>query len=84
MGFERRRHLLADRPVQDAGGDYLSEKLNLSVISTQFGVAYPVSKNMRLRFQTSWAWSDSNMRYEKVFRYNYKIVNYTMGFSYEY
>lgn len=81
-GYERRAY--ADRPVQDGEGNYLSEKLNMSVINTQISVAYPVSKNMRLRFQTSWAWSDSNMQYEKVFRYNYKIANYMMGFSYEY
>ena len=42
-------------------------------------MTYPVAKNMRLRFQTSLAWSDSNMQYEKVFRYNYKIANYMMG-----
>lgn len=80
--YQRRTY--SKRPTQDGNGDYLSEKLSLSEITTQFAVTYPVAKNMRLRFQTSLAWSDSNMQYEKVFRYNYKIANYMMGFSYDY
>ncbi len=73
-----------DRPAQDGNGDYLSEKLKLNVFSTRLSLAYPVAKNMKLRFQSSLAWSDSNMQYEKVFRYNYRIANYMMGFSYDY
>lgn len=80
--YQRRTY--SNRPTQDENGDYLSEKLYLNELTTQFAVTYPVAKNMRLRFQTSLAWSDSNMRYEKVFRTNYKIANYMMGFSYEY
>lgn len=72
------------RPIQDADGNYLSEKINVTDLTTSLGVSYPLAKNFKARAVTTLGWSDSNQKYEKVFRYNYKIANYMFGFSYEY
>lgn len=72
------------RLIQNENGDFLSDKLYLNQISTGFGMAYPVSKSINFKSQFTLSWSDSNMKYEKVYRYNYKIANYLVGFSYEY
>lgn len=72
------------RPTQDGNGDYLSEKLKMTIVSTQLGFSYPISEHARIQFQSSLAWSSSNSDYDKVFKTNYKIANYGMGFTYEY
>jgi hypothetical protein len=73
-----------ERPTQDANGDYLAEKINIRDITASLGVSYPLTQNFRARTVATLGWSDSNQKYEKVFRYNYKIANYMFGFSYEY
>jgi hypothetical protein len=74
----------AERPVQDADGNYLSEKIRAAETTVGLGLAYPIGKNFKARAAGTLGWSDSNMEYEKVFSYNYKIANYLIGFSYEY
>jgi hypothetical protein len=73
-----------DRPIQDANGDYLTETLEMRDISATLAVTYPLKNNFKATAAANLGWSDSNMEYEKVFRYNYKIANYLLGFSYEY
>jgi hypothetical protein len=82
LGYVRRQY--ADRPAQDDAGDYVGGKTKVTTTSASLGLSYPYSKNFKVQIQGSLAWSDSNQRYEKVFRYNYKIANYMVGFSYEY
>jgi len=72
------------RPVQNGNGDYLTSKIDITEISAVMGVGYPVTKQLKIRTQATLGWSDSNMEYEKTFKYNYKIANYLLGFSYEY
>ncbi|MBI4397443.1 MAG: hypothetical protein HY548_10130 [Elusimicrobia bacterium] len=72
------------RPIQDGNGNYLTEKTTITELSSSLGLTYPLTKFFKARLVSTLAWSDSNMKYEKVFRYNYKIANYLFGFSYEY
>ena len=74
----------SDRPAQDSAGNYLTAKTRVSLTTASLGVTYPWSKNFKIRAAGNLAWSDSNMKYEQLFRYNYKIANYLVGFSYEY
>lgn len=82
LGYSKREY--SDRLIQDPAGAYLAAKTQITETSLSLGVSYPYSKNFKVRATGSLAWSDSNQQYEKTFRYNYKIANYMVGFSYEY
>jgi hypothetical protein len=84
LGATLNRRNYGDRPIQDANGDYLTEKTRITDITTSLGVTYPLTQTFKARIVGTLGWSDSNMKYEKVFAYNYKIANYMFGFSYEY
>jgi hypothetical protein len=82
VGWQRRAY--AERPTQDADGNYGGGTMDLSLVSTTLGLTYPLSKEFRLRMETTLSWSDSNTKYEKVFRSNYRMADYLVGFSYAY
>jgi hypothetical protein len=82
LGYASRQY--KDRPVQDAGGNYLGGKTWVKETDLSLGLSYPWSKNFKVQARTNVAWSSSNMKYEKTFRYNYRIANYMVGFSYDY
>lgn len=73
-----------DRPVQDASGAYLTAKTHVTEVDASLGLSYPWSKNFKVVASSNLSWSNSNMKYEKTFRYNYRIANYLVGFSYDY
>lgn len=81
-GYSRRDY--DSRPVQNAAGDYLTANTQITETSIHLGVSFPYSKTFKVRMAGNLAWSDSNQEYEKTFRYNYKIANYMIGFSYAY
>ncbi len=74
----------AQRPIQDADGNYLTEKMHVRDIYATLSVSYPISKGFKLRALSNLGWSHANTKYDKVFKYNYRIANYLFGFSYEY
>lgn len=82
MDYTRRGY--SERLAQDSVGNYLPAKTKVTETTATLGVAYPWSRNLKIRAAGNLAWSDSNMKYEQLFRYNYKIANYMVGFSYEY
>jgi len=84
LGGSWRQRKYDERPIQDANGDYLTDKTDITETTLSLGLSVPMTKNLKLRTAGTLGWSDSNMQYEKVFTYNYKIANYLVGFSYEY
>lgn len=80
--YERRDY--SHRVTQNATGDYLSEKMNTSNGIVRFGIAHALSPHTKLRFDGSLGWNHSNTDYKEVFRYNYRMANYGLGFSYAY
>ncbi len=84
LGATYSRRTYDDRPIQDENGNYLTEDTVLTNIDASLGLTYPLSKNFKARAVGTLGWSDSNMKYEKIFKYNYRIANYLFGFSYEY
>jgi hypothetical protein len=82
LGYSKRNY--TDRPVQNAAGDYQGGKTAITETTASLGFGYHYSKNFQVRILGNQAWSSSNMKYEKTFRYNYRITNYMVGFSYEY
>lgn len=84
LGADWSRRAYSERPIQNPNGDYLGEKLNVTNLAATFGLSYPMTKSFQWRLVANLGWGDSNMQYEKVFTYNYKIANYMAGFSYAY
>lgn len=74
----------ASRRVQEAGGAYLSDAINLRTSIITFSIKRPIEEGFHLTMMGAWGESRSNMEHEKVYRYNYKTANYLFGFSYEY
>jgi hypothetical protein len=72
------------RTIQDADGNYGTEKLYQIESLVTLGASYPLSKNFRLRTTASFGDSSSNNNYEAVYRYNYSNSNYQFGFTYDY
>ena len=70
--------------TQNATCEYRSEKMNESNGIVRFGIAHALSPRTKLRFDGSLGWNHSNTDYEEVFRYNYRMANYGLGFSYAY
>lgn len=73
-----------ERLARDSAGDYLTEKINTKTSTIGLGTTYPLHKKVNLRFQINYLVSSSNMKYEKVYRYNYNTLNYFLGASWEY
>jgi len=86
--FTYREYL--ERLTQDTNGNYLSNggiHTNISTIS--LGISYPFGPKefigkISLRIQANYLISKSNMKYEKLYRYNYDTANYFLGINWEY
>lgn len=72
------------RLVQDANGLYQSDTQTHDRYQLSFGYGTPIATNFRLLAQANFLWVDSNMRYEKTYKYTYNTSNYLLGFSYDY
>jgi len=83
--FQRSKRDYLERLVQDPDGNYITgEKTYVKQESLSYGTSYPLTENFSLKFLSTLSWNNSNMQYEKVYRYHYKNANYMFGFSYEY
>lgn len=72
------------RLVQNAAGQYGTDRQYQDRYMVSLGYAYPIAKNFRMMAQTNMLWARSNMEYEKTYRYTYSTANYLFGFSYDY
>ncbi|MEK6544705.1 MAG: fibronectin type III domain-containing protein [Elusimicrobiota bacterium] len=73
------------RKAQDVSGAYLGDTVDVTTMVTSLTVRKPLQDNFYLTMNSSWGHvSSDNMKYEKVYRYNYNTANYLFGFSYEY
>lgn len=84
VGTTVSRQEYAERLVQDVNGDYGAENIRTDETAYTATVTYPLRDGFKLRLTGSYIEARSNMKYEKVFAYNYHTSNYLMGFSYEF
>lgn len=75
-----------ERPAQDAGGNYLTEKMYWGVSTISLQVNYPVKKVRGMQFflGANYCKYQSNMLYEKYYKYNFTTLNFLLGATYEY
>lgn len=76
------------RKSQDASGAYLNDMTSMEQDSFQFDLSVPIlggfKSGFKLVARSALTNSASNMRYEKLFRYNYTLMSHLVGFSYSY
>lgn len=72
------------RPVQDAAGLYLSDRIYLNELTAGGSFSYPLVPGFRLTAVVQYGKQTSNMAYEKLYRYNFDVFTYLMGVMYEY
>ncbi|MBI5883566.1 MAG: hypothetical protein HZB91_10740 [Elusimicrobia bacterium] len=76
------------RKAQDSAGAYLKDMTSLEQDSFQFDLSVPILAGVKSGFKliarAALTNSASNMRYEKLFRYNYTLTSHLVGFSYSY
>lgn len=72
------------RPVQDAVGDYLTDKIYVNETLSTLAAAYPVAKDLNARASVSYLKSESNMKYESVYKYNFESSAYFLGFNFDF
>ncbi len=84
FGFGWTRTNYAQRPVQDASGLYQSDKIYLNEFTAGGSASYPIAPNFRWTASIQYGKQTSNMDYEKLYKYNFNVFTYLLGFSYEY
>lgn len=84
VGFGWTRTNYAKRPIQDSSGLYQSDKIYLNEFTVGGSVSYPIAPNFRWTASAQYGKQTSNMDYEKLYKYNFDVVTYLLGFSYEY
>ena len=78
------RQSFLGRLVQDANGAYRNDTQVQDRMQLSLGYGVPIAPNFRMLAQANFLWADSNMRYEKTYKYTYNTANYLLGFSYDY
>lgn len=84
FSLEWRRLYYLGRLKQDASGNYGSSKVNQTVWLTSLSARYPVFKGFYARAAYNYQVSNSNMRYEANYRYNYRASTYLAGVEWEF
>ncbi len=84
VSYDYGRRLYADRPIQDASGSYLSDKIRIDTHSINYSFRYPIIYGFSAIAQGVYRRSNSNIAYERTYRYNYVAQHYFLGLSWEY
>lgn len=76
----------SDRLTQNERGEYLQEKISQNINSVGLNFTYPISllQGLSVKFNTNYRVSNSNMKFEKYYKYNYYVANYFVGLEWKY
>lgn len=80
--FSRRNY--RERAVQTSAGTYGTEKIYLNGHTLSYSLQYPLPYKLSVLAQGVFRTSNSNMQFERIYRYNYTAQHYFLGFSWEY
>lgn len=84
LGVDWARTDYTKRPVQDASGLYRTSKIYLNELMASGTVSWDMAKNFKLSASMQYGRQNSNMKYEKLYKYDYAMFSYLLGASYEY
>ncbi|MEM4368332.1 MAG: hypothetical protein QXO21_04930, partial [Candidatus Anstonellales archaeon] len=74
----------SQRLKQDSQGEYSNEKINSITQYVSLVLSFPLIEKLNGFVQQNYIVSNSNMKYEQVYRYNYSAYNILIGVSFEY
>ncbi|MCX7716767.1 MAG: hypothetical protein N2Z73_05055, partial [Endomicrobia bacterium] len=74
----------SERLVQNMQGNYQNDKIKSITHYLSLGLSFPLTENFSVFIQQNCAISNSNMKYEQVYKYNYTAYNILAGVSFEY
>ncbi|PKN01084.1 MAG: hypothetical protein CVU77_06955 [Elusimicrobia bacterium HGW-Elusimicrobia-1] len=74
----------AARPAQNADGDYLADKIYVNETLASLSLVYPLAGDTKMRASFSHLRSESNMKYESIYKYNFESSAYFMGFNFDF
>jgi hypothetical protein len=84
FGLEWRKVFYLGRPAQAADGTYGNEEIDQTYWLTSVSARYPLFDRFYARGSFNYQLSDSNMRYEDNYRYNYKSSAWLAGVEWEF
>ncbi|MCK5106872.1 MAG: hypothetical protein KAQ76_04855 [Elusimicrobiales bacterium] len=84
LGLNWEKTFYNGRYTQDASGGYRNSKIYQTAWVSRFSLIYPIMKGISLKTTYSYQVSNSNMRYEANYRYNYRASNFLMGLNWEF
>ena len=73
-----------DRPVQDEAGLYETGRVANDELVFGGSVTYPIIPAFNWMASMQYGKQFSNMKYEKLYKYNFNVMTYLVGFTYEY
>ena len=74
----------SQRPTQDSNGAYLPGTVDIHSRTLALALSIPLAAGFKATAQANLTTSDSNMKFEKLYRYNYNLSSQMIGVSYEY
>ena len=84
MGLNWTKTYYNGRYTQDAAGAYRDSKIYQTAWISRFSLKHPIMKGISAKTSYSYQVSNSNMRYEADYRYNYRASNLLMGLEWEF
>jgi hypothetical protein len=73
-----------DRKARESDGSYLVDNQKDMENTIGLNLKYPITKQLNAVGGISYLVSDSNMKYQEYIKYNYRILNVSVGVSYSY
>lgn len=84
LGLGLTRTGYSKRLVQDITGLYKTGKVYINEFTAAGDVSYDIVKNFKLSASMQYGRQNSNMKYEKLYKYSFAMFSYLMGLTYEY
>ncbi|MFH1824236.1 MAG: hypothetical protein ABH873_03305 [Candidatus Firestonebacteria bacterium] len=73
-----------DRKASESDGSYLADSQKDMENTLGLSLKYPIMQQLNAVAGISYLVSDSNMKYQEYIKYNYRILNVSVGVSYSY
>jgi len=84
LGYSLEFRSYLKRHIQDASGQYLGGKLYQTTHVFSLMASYPIAKGFSGRISGHWQKSESDMAFERTYRYNYDAAQYFAGIGYSF
>jgi hypothetical protein len=70
-----------NRKAQTSDGTYTDNDQEDKYHTITLGLSYPLTEKIDARFIVNYVDADSNMKYERYYKYNYDLLSFATGIS---